>query len=443
MRRQWNGVIALENVQTGDGRVIATGALEWPDLPLPLAWLDDGDQHVYTDSAPVIGTIETIERAGDEIRATGFIDDLDDPMSAPGRAIAMMDAGSAPFGNRFGVSIDGDNWEVEVVATQATEDEPGDIVVVAAAQQSIAASWPRARLVAAAGDPDPGEGGGADGATLYADSVDDVIERATRLRIRGATLCAVPAFSGCYIEMTDAAPAVAPVVAHAAGQPAAPPDEWFSDPCLEQLERWTTITDEGRVYGHLAGWGEWYIGVGVRITPDILSGGGYDYATPAHVVTASGRRIGTMPMAVKGGHYSTTGDAAGNWRGAQAHYDDPSTAVCDVMVGEDRYGIWFAGALRPDASPENVYAMRASGVSGDWRMIGNQWRLVGACAVNTPGFPKVHVAMAASGHPLALVAAGGHPLPAPSAHELRLERRIAALESSLHDVAVTELRKRV
>jgi hypothetical protein len=55
-----------------------------------------------------------------------------------------------------------------------------------------------------------------------------------------------------------------------------------------------------------------------------------------------------------------------------------------------------------------VHELRASGrVSGDWRRIGGQLRLVGLLAVNVPGFPiQAPRARVASGAPQALVAAG-------------------------------------
>jgi hypothetical protein len=77
-------------------------------------------------------------------------------------------------------------------------------------------------------------------------------------------------------------------------------------------------------------------------------------------------------------------------------------------VGNDAHGIWVAGAIRPGADPLKVYELQAAGqVSGDWRRIGGQLRLVGLLAVNVPGFPVPRMrARVASGQPQALVAAG-------------------------------------
>jgi hypothetical protein len=64
--------------------------------------------------------------------------------------------------------------------------------------------------------------------------------------------------------------------------------------------------------------------------------------------------------------------------------------------------------VRPGADPLKVYELQAAGqVSGDWRRIGGQLRLVGLLAVNVPGFPVPKMrARVASGEPQALVAAG-------------------------------------
>lgn len=454
MPRSWRGVIAQENTQTGDGRVIAAGALEWAELPLPLAWIRDGDQHVMSMAAPVIGTIESITRSGSDIIGEGTIDDAS-PDGA--EMIRMLEAGTASGGARQFISIDPDDWEVEIILMDPELAQEESMLV---ASGSGPLRDLRRALTAAAGDPDPGEGGGSEGVTMYEDASDMVIERFTRLRIRGATLCAVSAFDGAWIELTDGGEAAEPVepdataavqaavdaaapgqnvvvprgehritrtiVAHA---PATPPDEFFTDPELPEVQRWVTVTPEGRVFGHLAAFGECHIGMPGRcITPEVLMAGGFDYFRHGHVVAASGP-IATGPIALRGGH----ADARLNWRQAQAHYDDPACAVMDVSVGTDEHGVWFSGAIRPGASEADVYAVRASGVSGDWRLIGGQLRLVGICSVNVPGFPKLRAAVA-SGQITSLVAAGGRPMapwehrPCVKCSEADIEKRLERLE---------------
>ena len=90
-------------------------------------------------------------------------------------------------------------------------------------------------------------------------------------------------------------------------------------------------------------------------------------------------------------------------RGAIKHYDSTSTGVADVCVGEDEWGIWCAGWIRPGTTDEQVIALRASDVSGDWREVAGRQEMVAALAVNVAGLP---VARVHDGVQVALVAAG-------------------------------------
>lgn len=179
----------------------------------------------------------------------------------------------------------------------------------------------------------------------------------------------------------------------------APPAEWFEDPVLDGPTP-LTVDDDGRVFGHLATWGTCHTGfAGQCITPP-HSATGYAAFRTGEVVTAEGTRVATGRITSGTGHASTR-LAAGP---ATAHYDDTGTAVADVAAGEDQFGCWVAGAVRPTATEEQVRVLRASPPSGDWRRLGTSMELVAALAVNSPGFP-VPRARVASGVPQALVAA--------------------------------------
>jgi hypothetical protein len=92
---------------------------------------------------------------------------------------------------------------------------------------------------------------------------------------------------------------------------------------------------------------------------------------------------------------------------AAEHYDNTGSSVADVVVGNDEIGIWVAGAIRPHAEAGRVHDLRAAGrVSGDWRRIGGELRMVGLLGVNVPGFALRTRARVASGVPQALIAAG-------------------------------------
>lgn len=221
------------------------------------------------------------------------------------------------------------------------------------------------------------------------------------------------------------------------------PAEWFIPIKLPDPQRWTTVTADGETWGHTAIFGECHIGYpGKCVTPELITQGGFDYANGiGHVVTADGLQVGTSPIAVKGGHAPLEWD----WERAKAHYDDPSTVVADVVYGIDDHGITFHGGIRPTATPEMIYAFRASGVSGDWREIEGMTRFLASCCVNNGGFPKMKARVnKAEDRVLAMVAAGGEAEPDPTLKccgdiEVVEEGRIDATEITTTDGNVITL----
>jgi hypothetical protein len=115
-----------------------------------------------------------------------------------------------------------------------------------------------------------------------------------------------------------------------------------------------------------------------------------------------------------------------------AHYDSTSTVVCDVACGEDEHGIWLAGHIRSGADEATVAALRASALSGDWRMVRGQMELIAALAVNVPGFavPRVRV-----GHhgdeQVSLVAAGAMQTQRRGEEWLDMDAVVEAVEQAL------------
>jgi len=180
-----------------------------------------------------------------------------------------------------------------------------------------------------------------------------------------------------------------------------PPSEWFTNPGLS-VPVGITVTDQGRVYGHAAQWGECHVGF-----DDICVSPPYEDSHPhfmtGEVVCADGKTVAVGQITIGTGH------APLSYRASRAaeHYDNTGVVVADVSVGNDDVGIWVAGAVRPHAEVARVHDLRASGrVSGDWRRIGGELRLVGLLGVNVAGFPLNTRARVASGVPQSLVAAG-------------------------------------
>lgn len=189
----------------------------------------------------------------------------------------------------------------------------------------------------------------------------------------------------------------------AAAFPVKPPAEWFGDPKFGQLSP-MTVDNFGRVSGHIASWRQSHIGMHGSVRAP-RSKSKYAFFKTGVVETENGQFQDVGQITLAGGHAPIEADVAS----AVAHYDDTNSAVMDVNVGEDRFGIWAAGALRPEVSDVQLRAIRASSVSGDWRPINGGLELVAICAVNVPGIP-IPRARVASGKPIALVAAGVEPL---------------------------------
>lgn len=189
----------------------------------------------------------------------------------------------------------------------------------------------------------------------------------------------------------------------AGAYPIRPPSKWFDNPSLPKLTP-LTIEDDGRVFGHIAAWHTSHIGMAGGVKPP-RSKSNYAYYRTGVVKCDDEKLVDVGQITLTGGHAPLN---AGVSR-AVAHYDDTASAIMDVAAGEDKYGIWVAGALRPDVTESQLRSIRASSVSGDWRPINGKLELVAVCAVNAPGFP-IPRARVASGAPIALVAAGIEPL---------------------------------
>lgn len=185
------------------------------------------------------------------------------------------------------------------------------------------------------------------------------------------------------------------------------PAEWFQDPELP-MPTPVTVTREGRVFGHIAQWGVCHSGLGLSVglddscTAPPNSPSNYAYYRTGVVDTDQGEiPVGNLTMGI--GHAGARLSA----NAASAHYDNVDAVVADVVTGEDEFGIWFSGAMRPGLTDDQIRAFKASTLSGDWRRIGGELELVAALAVNVPGFPIPRLGLAASGgRQTALVAAG-------------------------------------
>lgn len=193
--------------------------------------------------------------------------------------------------------------------------------------------------------------------------------------------------------------------------PIRPPAAWFENPGLRAPTA-LEVTSEGRIFGHAALWDSCHIsephGAGVCVTPP-RSRSGYAYFHLGSVECADGQSLAVGQITLDAPHAPLKLRLAD----AAAHYDNTGICTADVRCGEDEFGIWVAGALRPDVPEEKRRALSAAKLSGDWRNMRGNLEMVGLLAVNVPGFPVPRVAArVAAGAPveedarLALVASG-------------------------------------
>ena len=185
-----------------------------------------------------------------------------------------------------------------------------------------------------------------------------------------------------------------------------PPHGWFNDPDLAGPTA-LTVSDDGRVFGHLALWDSCHTGFQNRCVkpprdPD------FSVFESCHVIADDGVRVAVGPLVVDDGHAPTGWTVEKTAR----YYADTRLAAAYVRAGTDEFGIWVAGALAHTATDAQKETLRRHPLSGDWRQIDGAYKLIAAVAVNAPGFaiPEVLVATVdGEDSPVGLVTYGPEP----------------------------------
>ena len=382
-------VLVPTETPTGDGRLFLRGSLSHRELPIPLLWQrETADGH---DGSVVVGRIDSMDVSPAGLtNARGYLD--------IGEAAKTME-GLVRRGMLRGVSADLDQFEAAV-----DDDSDAELKKEPETLKSHQIRVAKARCMAVTAVPKP------------------AFEEAYLIlgEPEQESLSLIPVnIAECSIEFPEPPDkeldvpdgvylgASTKVVDHdalvASAAPVVPPAEWFTNPGLSGPTP-LTVTDEGRVFGHIAAWHVDHIGMPFGTRPP-RSRSGYAFYHTGVCRTDAGTDVPVGQLTLAGGH-------AGLELGAEAarkHYDDTASAVADVHAGEDAYGIFVAGALRPGVTAEQVRTLRASAPSGDWRPVNGALEMVAVCYVNVPGYPVVQTRVA-SGYVTALVAAGARAL---------------------------------
>lgn len=269
----------------------------------------------------------------------------------------------------------------------------------------------------------------------------------TNARIAATTLVAEPAFENAGARIPDGwdvegVPALedeGALVASAGPKPEHAfsfsviserpkmPSERFADPKLTEITPMFVDSDE-HVFGHLAAWTEDHLNA---LIPAPRSRTNYAYFANRTVETVDGF-VATGPLVIDGNHAPI--DLG--WREAVDHYANTCAAWADGCVGEDEFGIWFSGSVRPGTKAETVYAGRASGVSGDWRWVGAGHELISVLSVNTPAFPTPRAFGHSKDRHLTILSAG---FVRPKAATLASDPNLAFVAKSLARQRIQEL----
>lgn len=367
---EWSGVLTLEGVESGDGRLFQYGSLDWAQLPSKLLY-QPANVGGHT-GAVLVGQIQEIFRDGNKIRGRGIID-------LKARSPEGFEVGKEVYrlmseGYLNGVSVDVDKVkDADVELIYATL--PGE----------TAGPFDKPKM------------------TVF-----------HRGRIRGATLVVFPAFVEASIELsgkTLTASAVGEVLimsndcgctdgadvdediltaAHTITIPDLPPAHWFNEPTDVEIRGAWTITDEGRVFGRLAPKDVTHRSVNRRVPRNVDYSRFMGAETLVQMADGSTGRVVTGPVTFNCGHADTDPTVYGTLENRKRHYDNSCSVFADIRIGEDKEGnVWVAGALKNHATGDQIQQAMSCRLSGDWQPHPDRpgvTEFIAALLVPVPGF---------------------------------------------------------
>lgn len=352
-----DALFAVIGTPTDDRRMLAADIdLTFRDTPLPLQWCEKS--RGGHDDSVTIGVIESLSYEDGEVRASGYL--LNNEHAT--KAFELMSHGVA----NPSVDLGG---EFEMFETY----DDGTVVT----DENFDASRPIFRTI-------------------------------TKAKVMATTIVAIPAFGETRISLNAEREArdrslVAAAAANFQEYVKTYDPALFENPRLTRATAPTMNPETGRIYGHLAEWGHTIRG-GTEPTP--RNHNGYLNFHTSQVMLDNGKQLSVGRLTVQGGHASTAPGVT--VATARAHYDNVCTAFGLVRVGEDEFGIWFSGVPAPGVNPEIFQMGMTAQLSGDWRdCVGAGLDMIGAHAVNSPGYPIYSAVTGPDGREVALVASLG------------------------------------
>lgn len=349
-----NQPIALIGVPTADGRRFASDIdLTFRTPPIPLMWCKQnagGHDMSYT-----VGVIEEGKIEGDQVLGSGYLlnsEEADECATqiAHGVCNPSVDLADADY-----IYTDADGNEIE---------DMWDVIF---------------------GD-------------------EEYFVTFTKAMIIGTTMVSTPAFDTRFELDPERSSREVAIVASVATlfTPAVYDHRLFEDPKLSAPTLPSYDVKTGRVFGHIALFGQCHRGIQDDCTIVPRSPSNYrEFHTSPSLLLDDGSNLPLGRLTVGTGHAATRLGAGP----AIAHYDNTGTCFALVRAFEDKFGIAFSGVVAPGASPEKIQEGLAAPLSGDWRDRGMGRDLIAALAVNTPGF-NVRGYDDENGRPMTLVAAG-------------------------------------
>lgn len=432
---EWHAYLCAEGIRTDDGREILEGACRFPDLPVSIRLLIEDEGGHW--GAVTCGRIDTMDR----------------------RDVAglQMIYSDGAFGS------DENGQLAELMVEEQTQR------FVSIDPRDVTGEWIEVEIRVERFDCYD------DCDVLY-----DCWWRMSDLVIGAATIVSMPALPQAVIApksmalpespvaIESAPPNLTPITA--AGGPVKPPKAWFDTPGFHvgdaRLVKQPdgsyacppTWLDSGEGFGHVAYWNAKHTGFpGRDVRPPHSKTGYAHYLTGAcpcddpecsHAVGQVTMGCGHAPLTKKRGDRQVPLAS----HEVVAHYDGGYGAVqmADITVGEDDFGIWFHGALKPGVTDEQVRDFRAMGVSGDWREMAGALDMLAVLSVPAPGFPIARRALvaAANGERVEVDASGARAgvrddevrfalVAAGVVRRVDPLERIAALEMQLSELAAT------